>query len=89
MVAPFRLKITEKYCGCHTYITRSERGTVHYMGSDETPLALSNLLLDEAAETRFRLEDCETAQQALAIMQEVCSHKWRNNPKMCPDVKLL
>lgn len=89
MVAPFRLKITEKYCGCHTYITRSERGTVRYLASDEMPLALSNLLLDQTAETRFRLEDCEDANKALAIMQEVCKHKWRNNPSKTPDVKIL
>ena len=67
---PYRLRITIPHRGV-TYFVRHTNGNTSYMGGDETPLALSNLLLGYAAETRFKLHDAKDAYEALGIFGDV------------------
>jgi hypothetical protein len=76
----------------HTYIHRDNNGCVHYIAADETPLPLSNLLREHAAETRFRLIDVagnNAELQAAKIVAGVLETIWRRNMKECPRVQVI
>ena len=88
MAEPFRLRITEKYCGCKTYLTRNSKGRISYFSANETLQSLSNLLLNEAAEARFVMEDIEASKAAWAL-QQILNKKWKNNPSKTPTVEEL
>jgi hypothetical protein len=66
----FRLRITDTL-GNRTYIINDEKYGVSYISASETPLALSNLLGREAAETRFALEDAADAAAASKVLAKV------------------
>ena len=83
----FRVKITTR--GSSTYICRAENGKVWYMSGSQTPLALSNLVSNQAAELQFRLEDVVKPADAFKIVRECLKALWANNPNGCPVVELL
>lgn len=59
--APIRIKLT-KWPGSNrpeVSFLVIKPGKVSYISSDERQLALSNLVLEDAAELRFALEDCD------------------------------
>jgi hypothetical protein len=64
MMTPFRIRIASGGGG-RCYIVRAANGAVTYMSAQETPLALSHLVGNEAAELRFQLEDARTAKPRL------------------------
>lgn len=72
----------------HTYITRyGER--VSYLSASETPLALSNLIHDDAAALRFALEDAFDGSKAAQAVRAVLTAQWKNVPARCPKVEVL
>ena len=87
MTKNFRLKI-ERHENPPTFIVRKD-GKVCYMSGSQTPLALSNLVQENAAELSFALEDCFDARQAREAVQTVLDRVWRNNIKMRPIVHIL
>jgi hypothetical protein len=71
-----------------TYVTRyGDR--VSYISADETPLALSNLILHGAAEVRFVLEDASDGYIAAAGLRAALKYQWERNPSMCPIVEVI
>ena len=64
MMIPYRIRIMSGGGG-RCYIVRAVNGVVSYMSASETPLALSNLVGNEAAELRFKLEDARDGKAAL------------------------
>ncbi len=87
MSANFRIKITD-HLGNVSYIVR-RNDHVWYMSGSQTPLALSNLMGDDAAETEFALLDAVTGEQARQFLLASLQLKWRNNKPDCPKVFLL
>jgi hypothetical protein len=83
----FRLKITDHMKNV-SFLTRKD-GEVRYFTASETPLALSNLLRDRAAETRFAMEDVSDGEHAAKVLMEELSDMWRNNMPLCPKVEEL
>lgn len=74
---PYRLRIVD---GMNkTYIVRSEGGHVAYKTASEVPLALSNLLLNEAAETRFKLEDALDGSEARGVLLTALRRAYKNS----------
>lgn len=71
-----------------TYIVRKD-GDISYFSAGETPLALSNLLLSEAAETRFKLEDAPSGNDAALALRAVLKAMWINNKPLEPKVEVL
>jgi hypothetical protein len=57
--------------------------------ANETSLAFSNLIHNEAAETRFQLEDAFDGKGAAEALKLVLYRQYRNNPKICPSVEVL
>lgn len=87
----YRLRITKAQQGHRSYTTyvvrKSDR--VIYMSGDETPLALSNLIHDDAAGTRFVLEDALDGAAAAKALRDVLAKQWANNPPLMPIVEVL
>jgi hypothetical protein len=71
-----------------TYIVRRD-GKVWYMSGDETVLALSNLVIDDAAALRFALEDAKDGAEAAKAVRTTLANQWKNNMAMMPQVVLL
>lgn len=71
-----------------TFIVR-KGDRVSYISGDETPLALANLVMGNAAELRFALEDVATGGEAADKVREVLGSIWRNNTAMLPRVDVL
>jgi hypothetical protein len=86
---PFRVCITDPIFNSKTYIVRQPGPGLSYISSDGTPLALSNLLGDEATETRFKLEDASDALQAAQILRSTLTKQWARNPTKTPQVRAL
>ena len=86
-MTPFRIRITSG--GGRCYIVRAANGVVTYMSAQETPLALSHLVGNEAAELRFKLEDAKDGEAALACLVKVLTAKWAGNPTMRPKSELI
>lgn len=84
--ADYRLRIAKG--GNLTFFTRTN-GRTSYFSASETPLALSNLLLDQAATARFALQDAKNGNDAAKYLREILAHQWKNNPAQCPLVTLL
>lgn len=84
----YRLKITDPSGNYATYLTRTE-SRVSYFNGSETPLALSNLILDNAAETRFALADALDGNAAAKVMRDVLAKQWARNLPMMPKVTVL
>jgi hypothetical protein len=86
--ANYRLRIRFPGSTSRNYITRVD-GRVSYLSADETPLALSNLVSSEAAETRFALEDSFDGTLAAGQLRLVLAKIWVNNPPGQPKVEVL
>jgi hypothetical protein len=88
MMTPFRIRIASGGGG-RCYIVRAANGVVTYMSAQETPLALFNLVGNEAAELRFKLEDAKDGEAALACLVKVLTAHWAGNPAMQPKPELI
>ena len=88
MMTPFRIRITSGGGG-RCYIVRAASGVVTYMSAQETPLALSHLVGNEAAELRFQLEDAKDGEAALACLVKVLTAHWASKPTMQPKPELI
>jgi hypothetical protein len=75
--------------GGRCYIVRAASGVVTYMSAQETPLALSHLVGNEAAELRFQLEDAKDGEAALACLVKVLTAHWASKPTMQPKPELI
>jgi hypothetical protein len=75
--------------GGRCYIVRAANGAVTYMSAQETPLALSHLVGNEAAELRFLLEDAKDGEAALACLVKVLTAHWASKPTMQPKPELI
>lgn len=89
----YRLKISEPHTISrtsfkHTFIVR-KGDRVSYISADETPLALSNLLLNGAATTRFMLEDAFDGDNAAAALSRIFAEQYKNNKALLPLVTVL
>ncbi len=83
----YRLRVV-LYRGPNMYITRCS-GKVSYLSGTEMPQALSNLLNDKAAETRFSLEDSRDGYSAKKVLLETLAELWVKNPVACPKVEVI
>ena len=88
MMIPYRIRIMSGGGG-RCYIVRAVNGVVSNMSASETPLALSNLVGNEAAELRFKLEDARDGKAALDCLHKVLTAQWAGNPTMQPKVELF
>ena len=89
----YRLRISEPHTGSrqtfkHTYIVR-KGDVVSYISSDETPLALANLILKDAAAVRFALEDAFDGNAAAVAVRKALAEQYRNNNPLLPAVEVL
>lgn len=89
----YRLRILEPHTVSRetfktTYIVR-KGDRVSYIGSDETPLALSNLISKDAAGMRFKLEDADDGDNAAKCLRSVLADQWKNNKTLLPVVEVL
>jgi len=84
----YRLKIEHPTRG-NSYIIRDEKRVVRYIASDETPLALSNLILRDAAAMRFKLEDAFDGNSAAKALREVLAQQHKGYPVGQPTVEVL
>jgi hypothetical protein len=87
-LTPFRIRIASGGGG-RCYIVRAANGAVTYMSAQETPLALSHLVGNEAAELRFQLEDAKDGKAALACLVKVLTAQWAGKPTMQPKPELI
>jgi hypothetical protein len=88
-VSDIRLRVRHPGNGNCTYVVRDSRGNINYLTSQRIPLALSNLLQEQTAETAFRLEDATSAKEACDILSKILAHIYRNNPGSQPKVETL
>lgn len=89
----YRLRISEPHTISRetfraTYIVR-KGDRVSYIASDETPLALSNLILQRAAEVRFSLEDALNGDDAAKAVRAALAEQHKNNRPLLPVVEVL
>ena len=76
--------------GGRCYIVRAVNGVVSYKSASETPLALSHLVGNEAAELRFKLEDARDGKAALDCLHKVLViAQWVGSPTMQTKVELF
>jgi hypothetical protein len=87
LTSNYRLRIGAPRGG-NTYIVR-KNDVVSYISSDETPLALSNLIQKDAASMRFALEDALSGSDAAKVLRAVLAHQWVNNKPLMPVVEVL
>lgn len=91
-LAPYRLRIATQNGSHHrpvyTYIVR-QGDRVCYMSGSETPLALSNLIHEDAAAVRFQLEDALCGSDAAQALRAVLAVQWQQNKPMMPKVEVL
>jgi hypothetical protein len=66
---PVRISL-EDGLGNRSFIVVSD-GRVCYMSDRETPLALSNIALQNAAELRFALQDARSAHDCMAAVRKM------------------
>lgn len=83
----YRLRVTTELKH-HTYIVR-KGDRVSYISSDETPLALSNLIFQGAAEVRFALEDDTDGFVAARNLRTVLQALYKQAPDKAPKVEVL
>lgn len=89
----YRVRISEPHTVsrqtfCNTYIVR-KGADVRYIASDEAPLALSNLILKNAAEVRFALEDALDGGEAADALRKALAVQWTNNKALMPLVTAI
>jgi hypothetical protein len=72
-----------------TYIIRNKDGRVSYISSDETPLALYSLIINDAARIRFRLEDALDGNDAAKELREALLRQYANNKPLMPIVEVF
>jgi hypothetical protein len=83
----YRLRITQ-VPNHHTYLTRVN-GSVSYFNGSMTPLALSNLVDELAAETTFKLKDAPDGGRAAVALRDTLRTIWHGNPRSAPTVEVL
>lgn len=71
--ADYRIRIKDSLNHL-SYLVRT-RGSLDYYNSAEVPLALSNLIWENAAEARFRLVDAANSDEAVSILKELTGAK--------------
>ena len=87
----YRLRITQNAANRPwvTYIVRKKNGDVVCMSVHETTLALSDLIHDDPAGLRFKLEDAPDGTAAARLVQEALTKQWINVPDRDPKVEVL
>lgn len=85
--ADYRIRIIDGSKNQSYIVRKNER--VNYISASETPLALSNLVQDKAAELRFDLEDARNADDAAIAVRKILAEMWRNNPPLKPSVEII
>lgn len=87
----WRIRIVD-HLGNTSFLVRkgdANNGDVTYKSADEIPLALSNMFGNGAAEIRFKLEDTQFGSDAVKIVRDFLTEKWKGNPSATPKVTNL
>jgi hypothetical protein len=86
---PFRIRVTDRSGNISYLVRRRDKTQIRYFTAGETPLALSNLVGNEAAELRFALEDAMDDASALKAVSDRLERQWTKNLEMMPQVELI
>ena len=86
---PFRLRVTDRSGNISYLVRRRDKTQIRYFTAGETPLALSNLVGNEAAELRFVLEDAMDDASAFKAVSDRLERQWKKNPEMMPQVEVI
>jgi hypothetical protein len=85
---PFRIRLTDR-SGNISYLVRRRENEILYFTAGETPLALTNLVGNEAAELRFALEDAMDDSSAFKAVSDRLERQWEKHPEMMPQVEMI
>lgn len=83
----YTLRITRSD-GARTYVIR-HNGDVRYQSGDETQLALANLLVEHATETRMALAAAKTDGEAALVLRTAIALIWGPHHLHLPKVEVL
>jgi hypothetical protein len=88
---------SQSHLGCQTHQTYCFSTSleppplppVRYFTAGETPLTLSSLVGNEAAELRFALEDAMDETSALKAVSDRLERQWLKTPEMMPQLEVI
>jgi hypothetical protein len=86
---PFRIRLTDRSGNMSYLVRRHDKIQIDYFSANETPLSLSNLVGNEAAELRFALEDAIDDSSASRALSDRLERQWKNHPAMMPQVEVI
>ena len=86
---PFRIRLTDRTGNISYLVRRRDKRQIRYFTAGETPLTLSSLVGNEAAELRFALEDAMDETSALKAVSDRLERQWTKNPEMMPQVEAI
>jgi hypothetical protein len=86
---PFRLRVIDRSGNISYLVRRREKTQIRYFTAGESPLPLSNLVGNEAAELRFELEDAMDDSSAFKALSERLERQWKKLPEMMPQVEVI
>src|ERR1700745_2104472 len=84
----YLIKIQDIDLGNVTYVVRKGK-FVSYQNGSQTPLAMSNLVQNEATTLMWALESAQDSSAAARELTKVLTYQWRNNPTKQPRVTVL
>jgi hypothetical protein len=86
---PFRIRVTDRSGNISYLVRRRDKTQIRYFTAGETPLALTNLVGNEAAELRFALEDATDDSSAFKAISDLLQRQWKRNPEMIPQLEVI
>jgi len=86
---PFRIRITDRTGNISYLVRRRDKRQIRYFTAGETPLTLSGLVGNEAAELRFALEDAMDETSALKAVSDRLERQWLKTPEMMPQLEVI
>ena len=86
---PFRIRVTDRTGNISYLVRRRDKMQIRYFTAGETPLALSSLVGNEAAELRFALEDAMDETSTLKALSDRLERQWSKTPEMMPQVEVV
>ena len=85
----FRIRVTDRSGNISYLVRHGDKTQIRYFTAGETPLALTNLVGNEAAELRFALEDATDDSSAFKAVSDLLQRKWKKNPEMMPQLEVI
>jgi len=85
----FRIRVTDRSGNISYLVRHRDKTQIRYFTAGETPLALTNLVGNEAAELRFALEDATDDSSAFKAVSDLLQRQWKKNPEMMPQLEVI